>query len=41
MCGELASDPTTIPTLLAYGLDEFSMSSSSMPSAKELIARSD
>lgn len=37
MCGEMASDESAIPTLLEYGLDEFSMSASSILSAKKII----
>jgi phosphotransferase system enzyme I (PtsI) len=37
MCGEMAGDETAIPTLLQYGLDEFSMSASSILEAKKLI----
>ncbi len=37
MCGEMAGDETAIPTLVEYGLDEFSMSASSILSAKKLI----
>lgn len=37
MCGEMASDESAIPTLLEYGLDEFSMSASSILSAKKFI----
>lgn len=37
MCGEMAGDPKAIPTLLAYGLDEFSMSATSILNAKKII----
>jgi phosphoenolpyruvate-protein phosphotransferase (PTS system enzyme I) len=37
MCGEMAGDPQAIPLLLGFGLDEFSMSASSLPKARELI----
>lgn len=37
MCGEMAGDENAIPTLVEYGLDEFSMSASSILKAKELI----
>lgn len=40
MCGEMAGDETAIPTLLEYGLDEFSMSSSSMLRARQIIINS-
>ena len=37
MCGEMAGDEEFIPTLLEYGLDEFSMSATSILSAKKQI----
>ncbi|MBP2642956.1 MAG: phosphoenolpyruvate--protein phosphotransferase [Firmicutes bacterium] len=37
MCGEMAGDLTAIPVLLGMGLDEFSMSASSMLPARALI----
>ncbi len=37
MCGEAASDPLMIPLLLAFGLNEFSMSSSAILRARKLI----
>ena len=37
MCGEAASDPMIIPLLLAFGLNEFSMSASSILSTRKLI----
>ncbi|MGL4572121.1 MAG: phosphoenolpyruvate--protein phosphotransferase [Clostridium sp.] len=37
MCGEMAGDETAIPTLVEYGLDEFSMSASSILGAKKII----
>lgn len=37
MCGEVAGDPKLIPLLLAMGLDEFSMSASSILRARYLI----
>ncbi|QJC28374.1 phosphoenolpyruvate-protein phosphotransferase PtsI [Enterobacteriaceae endosymbiont of Plateumaris braccata] len=37
MCGELASDENVIPILLGMGLDEFSMSSASIPKIKNII----
>ena len=37
MCGEMAGDESAIPTLVEYGLDEFSMSASSILRAKKLI----
>lgn len=39
MCGEMAGDERAIPTLVEYGLDEFSMSASSILTAKELIMK--
>lgn len=37
MCGEAASDPVMIPLLLAFGLNEFSMSASAILNARKLI----
>lgn len=37
MCGEMAGDLTAIPILLGMGLDEFSMSASSVLAARALI----
>lgn len=37
MCGEAAGDPMMIPLLLAFGLNEFSMSASSILRARKLI----
>lgn len=37
MCGEAASDPLMIPLLLAFGLNEFSMSSSAILKARKMI----
>ena len=37
MCGEMAGDEEAIPTLLEYGLDEFSMSAVSILPAKKQI----
>ena len=37
MCGEMAGDETAIPTLVEYGLDEFSMSATSILTAKKII----
>ncbi|WP_071459264.1 phosphoenolpyruvate--protein phosphotransferase [Bacillus massilinigeriensis] len=37
MCGEMAGDETAIPVLLGLGLDEFSMSASSILKARSLI----
>jgi phosphotransferase system enzyme I (PtsI) len=37
MCGELAGDPMAAVVLLGLGLDEFSMSASSIPKIKQII----
>lgn len=37
MCGEMAGDETAIAKLVEYGLDEFSMSASSIARAKQII----
>lgn len=37
MCGEAASDPMMIPLLLAFGLNEFSMSASSILRSRKII----
>ena len=37
MCGEMAGDQTAVPLLLGLGLDEFSMSSSSILKTRQLI----
>ncbi|GFZ32788.1 phosphoenolpyruvate-protein phosphotransferase [Clostridium zeae] len=37
MCGEMAGDEAAIATLVEYGLDEFSMSASSILNAKKII----
>lgn len=37
MCGEMAGDEEAIATLVEYGLDEFSMSASSILKAKQII----
>ena len=37
MCGEAASDPMLIPLLLAFGLNEFSMSASAILYSRKLI----
>ncbi|GGF91237.1 phosphoenolpyruvate--protein phosphotransferase [Paenibacillus aceti] len=39
MCGEMAGDATAIPLLLGLGLDEFSMSATSILPARSQIAR--
>lgn len=37
MCGEMAGDESAIPTLVEYGLDEFSMSATSILNAKKIM----
>ena len=37
MCGEAASDPMMIPLLLAFGLNEFSMSASAILCARKMV----
>ncbi len=39
MCGEMAGDETAIPLLIGLGLDEFSMSASSILPARSLISK--
>lgn len=39
MCGEMAGDQTAVPLLLGLGLDEFSMSASSVLKTRSLISR--
>lgn len=41
MCGEMAGDINVIPILVGMGLDEFSMTASSVLRARELISRID
>lgn len=41
MCGEAASDPMMIPLLLAFGLNEFSMSASCILNARKVITNYD
>ncbi len=38
MCGEMAADPIAIPLLLGLGLDEFSMSASSILPTRKLVS---
>ena len=38
MCGEAAADPALLPLLLAWGLDEFSVSASSILATKRAIS---
>jgi phosphotransferase system enzyme I (PtsI) len=40
MCGEMAGDVKAIPTLLEYGLDEFSMSAAAILEARRIIINS-
>ena len=37
MCGEMAGEPLAVPLLLGLGLDEFSMSASSILAAREIV----
>jgi phosphoenolpyruvate-protein phosphotransferase len=39
MCGEMAGDQTAVPLLVGLGLDEFSMSASSVLKTRSLIAK--
>ena len=39
MCGEMAGDPIAVPILIGLGLDEFSMSASSILATRHLIRR--
>jgi phosphotransferase system enzyme I (PtsI) len=39
MCGEMAGDEIAIPVLLGLGLDEFSMSATSILKARSLIRK--
>ena len=39
MCGEMAGDQTAVPLLVGLGLDEFSMSASSVLKTRSLISR--
>lgn len=41
MCGEAAADPLLIPVLLAWGMDEFSMSASSILKSRQIISQCD
>ena len=38
MCGEAAADPLLIPILLAFGLDEFSVSATSVLKTRKIIS---
>ncbi|GFP29039.1 phosphotransferase system, enzyme I, PtsI [Candidatus Hakubella thermalkaliphila] len=37
MCGEMAGQEEAVPILLGLGLDEFSMTSSAIPTVKRII----
>jgi phosphotransferase system enzyme I (PtsI) len=39
MCGEMAGDETAIPLLIGLGLDEFSMSATSILKARSQISK--
>lgn len=41
MCGEAAADPKLIPILLAFGLDEFSVSATSVLKTRKIISECD
>ena len=41
MCGEMAGDQTAVPLLLGMGLDEFSMSATSILQTRSLISKLD
>ena len=41
MCGEAASDPVMIPLLLAFGLNEFSMSASAILRTRKMVCSYD
>ena len=41
MCGEMAGDQTAVPLLVGLGLDEFSMSASSVLKTRSLMAKLD
>ena len=41
MCGEAAADPKLIPLLLALGLDEFSVSATSVLKTRKIISDCD
>lgn len=41
MCGEMAGDPVALPILVGMGLDEFSMSATSVLQARSLMKRLD
>ncbi len=37
MCGEMAGEPYAVPLLLGLGLDEFSMSATSILKARKMV----
>jgi len=37
MCGEMCSDPDSLPLLLGMGLDEYSMTANAIPKARSII----
>lgn len=39
MCGEMAGEPLAVPILLGLGLDEFSMSASSILKARQIVTK--
>ncbi len=41
MCGEMAGDQMAVPLLIGLGLDEFSMSASSVLKTRSLVAKLD
>jgi phosphotransferase system enzyme I (PtsI) len=41
MCGEMAGDPIALPILVGMGLDEFSMSATSILQARSLMKKLD
>ena len=41
MCGEMAGDQTAVPLLMGLGLDEFSMSATSILKTRSLMKRLD
>ena len=38
MCGEMAGEPYAVPLLLGMGLDEFSMSATSILPARKMVS---
>lgn len=39
MCGEMAGEPNAVPLLMGLGLDEFSMSATSIPRARSIMSK--